>query len=428
MQEVNSIEECQSAIVKQDGSHWVPAELRRALGPHYRAQNGNNGYSLNCFENNKHSQSYVSWEVDEAGYAAFRYKCLQCARDYGISDTEQFSIFKSWLQRHELLEGRWLRHMNPFDHESDPIELGYVEDTEGQALFYRGGIHFVYGKPGTYKSWLALSTLARADVRIWDFENGIAGTLSRLKALGIQREQADGYTVPESPEEVLNRVREYVVKKPEILCIDGFSGFADVMGINPESNADVMRAFTEVFNPLKRAGITVIVLDHLPKDSSTYDYPIGAQAKKSQADAAYLFKHDGCDNEVGIFISKDRHGDLFERCESGALTRRYGSLKLMSDDSRISVVISPAYEASIDGLNISTADASLMQAIYKFVQENPESTKSDIERNVIGKTERKRKALQALRAGGYLAVRELGTSHLHSISKEFNPGWVPLGN
>ncbi len=415
-------------IVKSDGTHWHSSELRKAFGDKYEGPQGDSGYNVRCIEDPSHLQgTYIYWHNNQDGTVGFKYDCRRCRTEFNIDLEAQFSIFSAWLKDRELVDGRWLRHSNPFDHDLDASKLEFVQDQEGNHLFYRGGVHFVYGKPGTCKSWLALWTLKFANVRLWDFENGITGTLGRLKALGVDREAANGYTVPSSPDEVTARVREYVSTKPDILCIDGFSGFADVMGINPESNSDVMRAFTEVFYPLKRVGVTVIVLDHLPKDSGTEDFPIGAQTKKSQADAAFLFKSTSSNKDVDIFVSKDRHGELLERCEPGSMPRRFGRLTLESEESAVSIRISPAYKAQVDGDLVSVGDVELMQAIYDYVEAHPECNKGEIERNVLGKTERKRKALSALKDGGYLVTREVGTSHVHTVGKEFIPQWTPIG-
>lgn len=411
---------------KADGTFWIPKELRKVLGSNF-IESQHSGWKIVCLDDPKHQLAFIEHERRGDSFAGFSYDCIQCRGEYGASPEALAATFKQWLSEHELVDGRWLRHSNPFDYDIESMDLAFIEDQEGHALFYRGGVHFVYGKPGTFKSWLALWTLKFADVRIWDFENGMAGTRSRLESLGVTRDAAHGYTVPSSSDEIAARVLEYVFTKPDVLCIDSFSGFANVMGINPESNHDVMRAYTDVFYPLKKAGVTVIILDHLPKDSGSDDYPIGAQAKKSQADAAYLFKNTSSHNEVDVFVSKDRHGELLDRCEPGTFPRRYGRLTLESDENTISIRITPAYQAEVDGDAVSASEVELMQAIYDFVAANPESNKGEIERKILGKTERKRKALSALKDGGYLVTREVGTSHVHTVGKEFIPQWTPIG-
>lgn len=413
-------------LPKSDGTYWHREEIIRAIGPDRLVERNETQTKIICTEDGRHKRAMIDHKTAENKHV-FTYKCYECARDYGYQFEDQFKSFAAWLAPRELVGGRWRRHTNPFDHQGKTPELAFVHDCEGKPLFYRGGVHFLYGKPGTFKSWLALSTLIDADVRLWDFENGISGTLGRLQALGVTRERADGYTIPESVDDVQARVREYVSTKPQILCIDGFSGFADVYGLNPESNADVMKAFTEVFFPLKNAGITVIVLDHLPKDSSTDDFPIGAQAKKSQADAAFLVKNSSQNNGVELYVAKDRHGELLDRCERGTLPRRYGRLHLVNQDELLKVIITPAYEADIAGQAMTSTDVEMMQAIYDFVAGHPDCTKSDIERGVMGKTERKRTGLENLKTGGYVTARSVGTSHIHNTNQVFEPNWTPIG-
>ena len=414
-------------IPKSDGTNWYPAEIKKVLGDKYLNPSGDHEYVVCCLNNEAHKLARISWDRLGENLAGFTYYCPQCSQTKGHDSEALFDKFVKWLSKHELVEGRWRRHLNPFDFEGKAPNLKFVKDNAGNAMFYEGGVHFVYGKPGTFKSWLALSAFSSTNSRLWDFENGISGTLGRLNALGVSREAAYGYTVPDSKEEILERVREYTETKPDILFIDGFSGFADVYGLNSESNIDVMKAFTEVFYPLKDAGVTVIILDHLPKESVSEDYPIGAQAKKSQADAAYLLKNTSKANQVDIYVSKDRHGNIFDRCEPGNQPRRYGSLQLNTDHEVISLVVHPAYQATIGGELLATSEARLMEDIYGYVQNHPDCSKADIERNVLGKTERKRKALAALVAGSYVESRAIGTSHIHNVDKAFDPEWNPVG-
>lgn len=414
-------------ISKSDGTNWYPEEIKKVLGKRYLNPSGDHEIVVCCLIDDAHKRARINWERIGENVAGFTYFCPQCWKEFGKDNDEQFEKLVKWLSPRELVNGRWRRHLNPFDFEGKAPSLKFVHDEAGNAMFYEGGVHFVYGKPGTFKSWLALAAFSSTDSRLWDFENGISGTLGRLNALGVTREAAYGYTVPDSKEEILERIREYCETKPEILFIDGFSGFADVYGLNAESNNDVMQAFSEVFYPLKGAGVTVIILDHLPKESVSEDYPIGAQAKKSQADAAFLLKNTSQANQVDIYVSKDRHGSIFDRCEPGNQPRRYGTLQLNTDQEVISLIVRPAYQATVNGELLATSEARLMEQIYDYVQNNPDPSKVEIERNVLGKTERKRKALAALVEGGFIETRAVGTSHIHKVLKTFDPEWNPVG-
>jgi hypothetical protein len=269
--------------------------------------------------------------------------------------------------------------------------------------------------------------LQQHDVRFWDFENGMSGVLRRLQSLGISRERANYFDNPQSADAVHKRVSEYVRNKPEIVCIDGFSGLAGVMEINPESNQEVQRVFNEVLVPLRNAGITTVVLDHLPKDSAVDDYPIGAQTKKSQSDVAYLFKQNPANDGVVIYVSKDRNGAISDRAEAGSYPKRYGTVNLVANHESISVQISPLYMARINGADVVESEALLRKKIWNYIDDNESCSKSDIERNVPGKTERKRKALKNLVDDGYVLSKTVGTSITHTIIKPLEIDWEPMG-
>lgn len=406
---------------KDRQARWSTNEVRKVLGD--RVYEKDAYYTrTTCVLGFRHKQAAVRMVDGEDSY-----ECRQCTSEDHVPLEVQKTMFQEWLDENELIDGKWKPHSNPFDSVGKAPELAFWKDSEGLPLLYRGAVHFIYGKPATFKSWFAVNLLLEADVRLWDFENGEAGTLGRLEALGVSYEQAKGYAVPTSRLDVLDRVAEYIYTKPDVLVIDGFSGLAEAMGINSESNQEVMSVFGEVFYPLKRAGVTVIILDHLPKDASNFDYPIGAQAKRSQADVAYLFKHTKSPNSIEIFVSKDRHGSVVERCEPGALPRRFGSLTLTSGEDSVSLNVSPAFSASFNGKELSASDGDLLAMIYNYIEQNPSQSKSSIETNVPGKNERKRKALKQLIEGGYVVISPVGTSHLHSVDKPLDLSWKAIG-
>lgn len=408
-------------LKKNRQTPWSTAEVRKVLGE--RVYDKDAYYTRSsCVIGYRHPEVSIRQSSDE-----YTYECRRCINEDGVDYETQKAKFQTWLDENELVDGKWKPHSNPFDSVGTAPELAFWSDSEGSPLLYRGAVHFIYGKPATFKSWFAVNLLLEADVRLWDFENGEAGTLGRLEALGVTYEQAKGYAVPSSKTDVLERVAEYIYTKPDLVVIDGFSGLAEAMGINSESNQDVMSVFGEVFYPLKRAGVTVVILDHLPKDASNFDYPIGAQAKRSQADVAYLFKHTKSPNIIEISVSKDRHGSVVDRCEPGALPRRFGSLTLTTKENAVSLAVSPAFSASFNGQELSASDGDLLEMLYNYIEQNPSQSKSAIETNVPGKNERKRKALKQLIDGGYIVSTPVGTSHLHTVGIPLDLSWKAIG-
>jgi AAA domain len=335
--------------------------------------------------------------------------------------------FQRWLNNHAPQDDIWPTHTNPYDYKGNGAELAFWSDAEGNPLLYRGGIHFLYGKPATLKSWFALNLLHEADVRLWDFENGLAGTRDRLKALGIPKSQAYGYASPETSDELLSRVEHYTRQVPDVLVIDGFSGLADLMNVNPDSNTEVMSLFGEVFNPLKKVGVTVVVIDHLPKDSQSIDYPIGAQAKRSQADVTIYFKGTQSDKTVELYVSKDRHGSLNLRCEPGLSPRKLGTLTLNELEGELTLAVKPAYAAEINGTKLSEQDAATIAAIYTYVEQNQPCSKTEVETNVPGKNDKIRKAIQELVDLECLHLTKKPGMHALQTGKPLDLQFKPLG-
>jgi len=411
---------------KSNGTVWTPEAVVEILRDKLLNESSRS-ITYKCIMHEEAGRAILNWDDVEDDEIYFSLFCSHCFKKERVSSEEQLIALGRWLSANELVDGKYRQHHNPFDYEGKLPELTYLTDTEGNSMLYRGNIHFIYGKPGTYKSWVVLSMVQNHDVRFWDFENGMSGVLRRLQSLGVSRERANYFDNPQSVEAVHKRVSEYIRTKPEIVCIDGFSGLAGVMEINPESNHEVQKVFNEVLVPLRNAGITTVVLDHLPKDSAVDDYPIGAQTKKSQSDVAYLFRQNPANDGVLIYVSKDRNGAISDRAEAGGYPKRYGTVNLIAKDESISVQISPLYVARINGTDVVESEALLRKRIWDYIEDNDNCSKSDIERNVPGKTERKRKALKNLVDDGYVLSRTVGTSIVHSIIKPLEIDWEPMG-
>ena len=422
-------------LIYKSGNSWTIKELKKVVGDLLVETAGSDIIRIRCPFNESHKPFNLFAEMRD-GILSVAGTCNECgAQIYKENpELERDEILASlqerlfdWLKKRELVDGRWFPHANPFDLDGTSPVLTFLPDAEGSPLLYNAAIHILYGKPGTLKSWLALSSLPHADVRLWDFENGAYATRDRLEKLDIPREFCDGYCLPQSSEEIYNRVEEYVETKPDLVVIDGFSGLAEMLEINPESNSEVMTIFNRVLFPLRSAGVSVLILDHLPKDAASEDFPIGAQAKKSQSDVALLVKQKSGSEIMDIYVAKDRFGQLSRRCEEGANPRKFGKVELKSTDGHFEVLVKPSYQAEIAGSEVTTYDANQMQDIWNYVERNPNCSKGDIDTDVIGKHERKRKNLQLLIDEGYIESTKQATALLHKVLRPLEVNWSPLG-
>lgn len=370
-----------------------------------------NAFKIECLEDHAFGGGVARIAFDDTS-AEWSYRCGICNKEGQRNPVEQL---EQWLNA-QGVDNRGLKaHYNPMLQDENDNALRFLPDIHGRPILYAGLIHFLYGKPGVFKSWVALSLVKSHNVRFWDFENGMAVTGSRLKALGTPLAQGAVFDSPSNADSVKARVKEYVKSPPEILCIDGFSGLAGVMEIDPDSNQDVLSVYTSVFAPLRRAGVTVLVLDHLPKDSSIEDFPIGAQAKKSQADVALLVKQNTRTEDVEIFVSKDRLGSVAARCSGVGFPRLLGTLALNEVGDLVEVQITSVRDASVNGKKLEPIEARIMESIWRFVSDNPHCTKSDIERSVRGKNDVIREVLDALVAQGYVNRQEVGKTNIHTV-------------
>lgn len=425
-----------TSLIKKTGESWTRNELKKVLGKLHVNPDDSTLVLMRCPLNETHKPFNLLLDVKD-DVLDFSGSCRDCGYKMHVANPELTSAeiseqlrmqLLNWFKKRELIDGRWFPHSNPYDLDGSSPVLSFLADEEGSPLLYNAAIHILYGKPGTLKSWLALSTLTQADVRLWDFENGAYATRDRLEKLNIPREQCNGYLVPQSPEEIFDRVEEYLETQPDLVVIDGFSGLAEMLGINPESNHEVMTIFNRVLFPLRASGISVLILDHLPKDAASEDFPIGAQAKKSQSDVALLVKQKSGSDGMELFVAKDRFGQLSRRCEEGSQIRRFGKVELKISQGLFEVGIRPSYQAEIAGSDLSTYDANQMQDIWNYVNKNPNCTKGDIESGVIGKHDRKRRNLQMLVDTGYIKSSKLATALIHEVIKPLHVSWTPLGS
>jgi hypothetical protein len=311
-------------------------------------------------------------------------------------------------------------HRNPLTENHGDIKAEFLADSKGNNLLYPGVITLLYGKPGTYKSWIALSLIGQRKVRYWDFENFGPTIATRLRLLEVNPEDACIFDYPESRANILNRIPEYIQDQIDILVIDGFSGIARTMGINTDANDQVERLYEEVFIPLKKAGISILVLDHLPKDSPVDDFPIGAQAKKSQCDVAILLRGRRDSDEVDVFITKDRNDELFSRCASGPTPKLYGWLTKPSKANKFRATIEPDLVAVVGGIEIDSFSANLYREIWEFVQNSPDSSGTKIEESVSGKNARIRAALKWLLLNDFLTQSKKGNATYYQVAKSLD--------
>ena len=207
----------------------------------------------------------------------------------------------------------------------DLAPTAMMQRKDGSTLFYDGKLNFLFGTPGSGKSWVALwcihETLLRGRRAVyWDFED-TPGTLNRRsKLLGLDladswREDQFKYLRPglDGSTLAMTEAMEWIAggDGPTLVVIDS----AESAGC-PSDGADVAPWLAKIVLPFLEAGCALLTLDHVAKRKAGRPLgPIGSQHKLARIDGAALFvtglpwtqKTDG---HLTLYNHKDRHGQL----------------------------------------------------------------------------------------------------------------------
>ena len=178
-------------------------------------------------------------------------------------------------------------------------------------VLYEGLLHSVAGAPGTGKTLLALYLaiqVMRHDGRVLylDAENGPRLIAERLEHLGAEADILDErfHYYPADltlDDDNLSRLAVTVAEARPVLAIfDSFADFIAAAGLEENSNTDCTYWVSKVVQPLKKAGIAVLILDHIPKGAKG---PRGAGAKVAKVDVQWNL-------ETTLGFDRERTGEL----------------------------------------------------------------------------------------------------------------------
>ena len=197
--------------------------------------------------------------------------------------------------------------------------------SDGEVLFYDGETNWMFGEPGSGKSWVALYVVQESILRgqrtvFWDHEMSPGQTKARCLALGLDLVEAerDGkflYLKPYAEQSPLamSQLKEWQRESdgPALVVIDAAASSGA-----PSDGGDVEPWLKTFVNPFADEGHTLLVCDHVAKQRvGRPDGPIGS-ARKLQATTgaaldlsgiAWTQKKDGI---VKLTVHKDRFGAL----------------------------------------------------------------------------------------------------------------------
>ena len=313
---------------------------------------------------------------------------------------------------------------NPFLMDYQQIEPSYLPDSDGNCLLYSGARHLIIGKTQTFKSWILIDQIGKCNLFYFDFENGPASMVARLKALKKMQEDCAVFEFMPTVETLLERIQEILDadSKPDLVVFDSFQGLATTLGYDPDNNSDVQKVLEKTVNKLHKAGVSTAVIDHLPKSSNDAndDAPIGAIAKKNQADVVLLARHATNSSTVNFYVTKDRYGMLYKRSLDSGPVQKLCEVSLLEDGDFLEVRVIPDMQLFFDGSVIDSRTASEMNKIYTFLGDFPDSAKSQIDKGVGGNHSRIADALTKMEVAGVVSKVKDGNAHRYRTRKQLN--------
>lgn len=173
----------------------------------------------------------------------------------------------------------------------------------GIPLLYPGESHYLYGRGGSGKSWMcyvAAREVSRAGgvTLIVDYESNRSTVKSRMKALGVTREEAGriaywkitGSLNPKT--EAGAAFQAWVIEnKPSMVVLDSVSRALSYLGLEENLNSDYAAFDRMVVQPLTLLGVTTLMIDHIGHDNDRGGIPAprGASGKLDHISGAMYF-------------------------------------------------------------------------------------------------------------------------------------------
>lgn len=211
---------------------------------------------------------------------------------------------------------------------ADVLPSVFVRD-DGAAFFYAGMVNGLWGPSGVGKSWMALTAVAQTlqaghGVLLIDYEDTARTTHNRLRQLGLSAAQMRGRVLHVTPDLSMNpralaKLKRLIAEHDvQLAIIDSVGESIALEGINPNEDDGVARWNNEIGKALARLGPTVVLIDHVPKDSENTrtSAPIGSQRKKAAINGSAFMVEAvagqaparGRTGRLRFVVAKDRHG------------------------------------------------------------------------------------------------------------------------
>ncbi len=310
----------------------------------------------------------------------------------------------------------------------------YLERTDGVALLYPGKVHAFNAESETGKSMLALYCCAERlllgeHVGYIDFEDGPGGVVERLLGFGVPAATVLDrfhYIRPDDPIDGKARlkVKEMVKVFPvTLVVIDGVAEALALTGWKENEASDITAFYNSLPRAIAREGVAVLLIDHLVKDKEKQGNDARGSGHKRAGINGASYKMEvvkpfvrGGQGIAKVIITKDRPARVRAHAEGKVIAEMH----LASDATTgaLSCQLKPPVPfLDEDGQYRPTG---YMERVSKALEQSSVAvSRSWIEREVKGRADQIRAAIDALHADGHVAIERQGQALLHSLMKPY---------
>lgn len=314
------------------------------------------------------------------------------------------------------------------------IEPDFLLRTDGASLLYAGRMHLIHGEPSGGKTWLALLAVLEVlrmggSVLVLDYEDSLAGIVSRLLALGA--DPADlrtrlVYLRQEGPFTAAEKIELGARLKslnPDLVILDGVAEALSRDGLSEDRATEVVEWIEKLPRWLARTGAAVLMLDHVAKDKESRGrWARGSGAKLAAIDGAayeivvvtpFSKRRAG---KVLLRIAKDRPGSVGEVGSIAAAV----TITPHADGERVVLEVAPDDPTS-------TADPWKPTGLMRKVSEELERAEVPITAKALldlvhGKRDLVREAIARLEAEGWIRRYRIGSTEYLRIERPYVEG------
>ena len=317
--------------------------------------------------------------------------------------------------------------------DGDELPL-YLVRTDGVPLLYPGKVHAFNAESETGKSMLALYCCAERllmgeHVGFIDFEDSPSGVVERMLGFGVPPAvllERFHYIRPDDPIDgkAKLKVREMLRVFPmTVVVIDGVAEALALTGWKENEANDIAAFYNSIPRAIAREGVAVILIDHLVKDKEKQGNDARGSGHKRAGINGASYKLEavtpfvrGGQGIAKVTLTKDRPA----RIRPHAAGKVIAEMHLTSDATTgaLALELRPPSAAFDDEGHFRPT--GYMERVSKAMEQSSTAvSRAWIEREVKGRADHIRAAIEALHAAGHIAIERQGQALLHSLMKPY---------